>query len=158
MSTNQKSDGRFVYQRGRIWWPYHRSFWKKPETSTYSHHCCPRSRTSWTSLWSLQESRPRLRWEIRKGEDVGRIRETMMKYTVNSLSLFLDLEQHEAQAAKPQGTSWAENRPKPNLSSLLVFTINLHNFTFSLSVRGWGKKGDRWRSNDKGDVCSSYLL
>ena len=44
------------------------------------------------------------------------------------------------------------------LSSLLVFTINLHDFTFSLSVRGWGKKGDRWRSNDEGDVCGSYLL
>ena len=67
---------------------------------------------------------------------------------MNSLLYFSsDQEQHEAQAAKPQGMSsaqaakpqgmsWVENRPTPNLSSLLVFTINLHNFTFSLSVRG----------------------
>ena len=45
---------------------------------------------------------------------------------------------HEALVANSRGTSRAEGRPEPNLSSLLTFNINLHNITFSLSVRGSG--------------------
>ena len=79
-------------------------------------------------LVCAEKNRKRRRcWEKQRDDD-----------EVDSSLLYfsLDREQHEEQAAKTHGTSWAENRRKPNLSSLLVFTINLHNFTFSLSVRG----------------------
>ena len=74
-------------------------------------------------LVCAEKNRKRRRcWEKQRDDD-----------EVDSSLLYfsLDREQHEEQAAKTHGTSWAENRPKPNLSSLLVFTINLHNFTFS---------------------------